>query len=349
MRNNWWKALGVILFLYTIVAGFLVPLRPGIQSSTPISAKTGESVELTVQGYNTNWNESNESLRLWIKHTDEYALAARSVEVKSFGQLSARFEIPKTLPVDRENAAFTLVIDHSIDGPAVLPNALIISSESQEVSKAPWKVDEIKELNFRKTFAFPYRNILKETIRNTYFHVPLWMAMYGLLLAATFFNIKYLRRGIEIDEEKAYHLTLVSLLYGFLGIATGMIWAEYAWGKFWSWDIKQTMALLAMLMFVAYVFIRFSIEDEIARRRFSSVYGIFAFVMVFPLIYIIPRMAPSLHPGSGGNPAFGGEDMDNTMRAVFYPAILGYILLGVWIAQLSFRIRTLKWHFLLKK
>jgi heme exporter protein C len=48
-------------------------------------------------------------------------------------------------------------------------------------------------------------------------------------------------------------------------------------------------------------------------------------------------MTDSLHPGNGGNPAFGDEDLDNTLRAVFYPAIIAYTILGLWIAQLTVR------------
>jgi heme exporter protein C len=60
-----------------------------------------------------------------------------------------------------------------------------------------------------------------------------------------------------------------------------------------------------------------------------------------PLLYIVPRMFASLHPGATGNPAFGSQDLDNTMRLVFYPAILGFTGLGFWIAELRIRYQRL--------
>jgi heme exporter protein C len=72
------------------------------------------------------------------------------------------------------------------------------------------------------------------------------------------------------------------------------------------------------------------------------VYNIFAFGALVPLIYVVPRLTDSLHPGAGGNPAFGSEDLDNTMRMVFYPAILGWTLLGFWIASLAYRAERLQ-------
>jgi heme exporter protein C len=57
---------------------------------------------------------------------------------------------------------------------------------------------------------------------------------------------------------------------------------------------------------------------------------------------VLPRMTDSLHPGNGGNPGFGGYDLDNTMKIVFYPAILGWTLLGAWLANLGIRYQKLK-------
>ena len=74
----------------------------------------------------------------------------------------------------------------------------------------------------------------------------------------------------------------------------------------------------------------------------AAIYNIFAFASIIPLLFIIPRMYDSLHPGNGGNPAFGGEDLDNTMRTIFYPAIIGFTLLGFWIANVLTRINNVR-------
>ena len=74
----------------------------------------------------------------------------------------------------------------------------------------------------------------------------------------------------------------------------------------------------------------------------SAAYNIFAFVAMIPLVFVIPRLTSSLHPGNGGNPALGGEDLDNTLRLVFYPAVLGMMCLGTWMASLYYRVRRMK-------
>ena len=60
--------------------------------------------------------------------------------------------------------------------------------------------------------------------------------------------------------------------------------------------------------------------------------------MMFVFIMVIPKMNDSLHPGKGGNPGFNKYDLDSNMRMVFYPAVIGWTLLGTWI--MSIRVRT---------
>jgi heme exporter protein C len=53
-------------------------------------------------------------------------------------------------------------------------------------------------------------------------------------------------------------------------------------------------------------------------------------------------MMESLHPGREGNPALNTSDIDNSMRIVFYPAVIGWTLLGVWISTLKIRLNLLR-------
>ena len=124
-------------------------------------------------------------------------------------------------------------------------------------------------------------------------------------------------------------------------LITGMIWTKFTWSSAWSGDPKQNGAAITLLIYLAYMVLRNSIEDEQKRARISAVYNIFAFAALIPLLFILPRMTDSLHPGSGGNPGFNAYDLDSKMRMVFYPAIAGWTLLGVWISTLRIRIKLI--------
>ena len=56
-----------------------------------------------------------------------------------------------------------------------------------------------------------------------------------------------------------------------------------------------------------------------------------------PLLFILPRLTASLHPGAGGNPAFSKYELSGWMRLVFYPAVIGWTLVGAWLTQLGAR------------
>jgi heme exporter protein C len=191
-------------------------------------------------------------------------------------------------------------------------------------------------------FDVPRLNILNETIRALYFHVPMWFGMIGLFLLSIIHAVKYLRNpSIESDRQSVEYAN-VGLLFGILGIVTGMLWATYTWGSPWHGDPKQNGAAVALLVYLAYFVLRASIENEEQRGRLSAVYNIFAFAAMIPLIFIIPRLTSSVHPGSGGNPGFNMYDLDSRMRMVFYPAVIGWFLLGYWVANIRIRLSSIE-------
>lgn len=188
----------------------------------------------------------------------------------------------------------------------------------------------------------PKQVILYETIRNLYFHVPMWFTMIFLFLMSMVYSIKNLSSGSIADDQKAINLVNTGIIFGILGTITGSIWAKFTWGAWWTNDVKLNGSAITMLIYLAYIVLRGSLEDEQKRARISAVYNIFAFVLLIVFIGILPRMTDSLHPGNGGNPGFNNYDLDDNMRMVFYPAVLGWILLGWWIASLKVRIARIQ-------
>lgn len=344
MRKHGYKILGVLILIYSFVVGMVVPLTPGIVQVTPQNAKAGSLIELQITGYNSNYEQASESMRAWIKLDSVHTIKASQIQVLDDRNARLSFDLPVHLPVDGKVTDGTLIIDNNIDGTSVLPSALFITQEEINTEKGSqlWQSTEINNLSQRGFTTFPFRNILQETIRNTYFHVSLWFALIFLLGAAVWNAVAYLRKGNFQSDIKSAAFTQVGLLFGILGLVTGAIWAQFTWGAFWSWDVKQNTTAIALLIYMAYFVLRGSFDDEERKARISAVYSIFAFISLIVLIYIIPRMTDSLHPGNGGNPALGGEDLDSTMRMVFYPAIIGWTLIGVWVASLVVRAEKIK-------
>jgi len=334
LKRNWWRFLGVILIVYSFVAGFLVPLGPGIIKVDPFRTTSGTSTVFHAVGYNTHFDEA--PMQAWLKLDEKHAIQAAQIEVSDARHLSATFDLPSSFPGTDTVNVLSLILYNELDGHSILPGAIFVRGNDGQSSANSW-TSKVMQVGEASTFHFPFRNILIETIRNTFFHVQLWLSMMVIFLLSMYHSVSYLRTRSALADYKAHAFASTGLLYGILGICTGMIWAKNSWGAYWSFDVKQNMAAIAMLIYFAYFILRSSISDGDLAKRFSAVYNIFAFAMLIPLLYIIPRMTASLHPGSGGNPAFGSQDLDNTMRMVFYPAIIGWILFGAWISNVYWR------------
>ena len=190
----------------------------------------------------------------------------------------------------------------------------------------------------------PRLNILNETVRAIYFHVPMWFAMIAVLAACLFYSFRYLSKNDLDLDIKAEENAKVGIVFGILGLITGSLWAKYTWGAWWTNDVKLNGAAAAMLVYFAYFLLRNSIDDEQKRARISAVYSIFAFALMLVFIFILPRMTDSLHPGNGGNPAFNQYDLDNNMRMIFYPSVIGWILLAFWVSDLRVRLKRIQNH-----
>ena len=187
-------------------------------------------------------------------------------------------------------------------------------------------------------FEVPRLPILNETIRVLYFHVPMWFTMIFILLLSSVNAYKFIStKNIKYDLI-SYNYAHVGVYFGIVGILTGMVWANYTWGTFWTNDPKLNGSAIGLLIYFGYFILRNSIEDESKKAKVSSVYSVFAFSMLIPLIFILPRLTDSLHPGNGGNPGFNVYDLNSQLRIVFYPAVIGFICLGLWIADVKHKL-----------
>ena len=215
----------------------------------------------------------------------------------------------------------------------------------QLVTKHWWKILGVVVVYYVIIYGFlmevPRLAILNETIRNLFFHVAIWFAMFILLIVSVVYSIKYLKSSSIQADIAASEFATMGIVFGILGVATGSVWAKFTWGDWWVNDPKLNATTIALLIYLAYFVLRSSIEDSHQKGRISAVYNIFAFTAAVPLIFILPRLTDSLHPGNGGNPGFSAYDLDNNLRKVFYPAIVGWTLLGVWFASIRIRMKKI--------
>lgn len=188
----------------------------------------------------------------------------------------------------------------------------------------------------------PEIDVLEESARNLFLHVPMWFTMAVCFAAGFVYSIKYLNTPDLKTDIKAETATQIGLVFGVCGLLTGSIWARFTWGTWWTLaEPRMNLSALAMMIYVAYFVLRTAFDDPEKRAKISAVFNIFAATTIPFLLYIIPRQLPSLHPGAEGNPAFS-EITAPELRYIFYPAVIGFIGLAIWLITILNRYKRVK-------
>ncbi|MGB1040041.1 MAG: cytochrome c biogenesis protein [Flavobacteriales bacterium] len=354
IKKHWWKALAVIILLYTFAFSFLVPLSPNsvrIQSIDLINIGKTKNLDslspgvnnVLLTGYNTNFSQEDD-IHIGVEFQKKSLICATDVKVLNQNEISFVLEIPKNLPKKYLNLRLHSN-KYSFFSPEII--SVFESDSIGNFSYCDNKAFDIKA----PLLNIPNRLQLNETIRNLMFHVPMWFTMMIILIISFVNSLKYLNTFDIKYDILAKQAVNVGLLFAFLGLITGSIWAKFTWSEhtdlfttkgWWVNDVKLNGAAITTLIYIAYLILRNSLEEIHQKAKISAVYNIFAFVLMVVLIMILPRLTDSLHPGNGGNPAFGNYDLDSTLKMVFYPAVIGWILIGVWIFQIANRLAKIK-------
>jgi heme exporter protein C len=184
--------------------------------------------------------------------------------------------------------------------------------------------------------------ILEQSARNLFLHVPMWFTMAVCFAAGLAYSIRYLNKPDPTLDRKAETATQVGLLFGICGLLTGSVWARFTWGTWWTFaEPRMNLSALAMMIYVGYFVLRTAFDNPEKRAKIAAVFNVFAATTIPFLLYIIPRQLPSLHPGADGNPAFS-EITAPELRYIFYPAVIGFIALAVWLNDVINRYKKVK-------
>jgi heme exporter protein C len=169
-----------------------------------------------------------------------------------------------------------------------------------------------------------------------YFHVAAgWVGMLSFMVAA-FAGIAYLRTSHRKWDIIGLSAVEIGMVFAFINIVTGSIWARPIWNTWWTWDPRLTTATIMMLIYAAYFMLRSGIEEPDRRARFGAVYAIIGFLSV-PLTFFSARLFRTIHPiviGANQPGAEGSFDMTSRMLITFLFSLLTF----------TFIFADLLWH-----
>jgi heme exporter protein C len=185
-------------------------------------------------------------------------------------------------------------------------------------------------------FYAPMEAVMGQVQRVFYFHVAAgWVGMLSFLVAAIA-GVAYLINNDRKWDVVGLSAIEIGIVFAFINIVTGSIWAYPIWNTWWTWDPRLTTATVMELIYIAYLMLRQGVEDPDRRSRFGAVYAIVGFLSV-PLTFFSARLFRTIHPVVIGTDAAGAQgDFDMT------PKMLQTFMFSLF--TFSFIFADLLWH-----
>jgi heme exporter protein C len=169
----------------------------------------------------------------------------------------------------------------------------------------------------------PYESTMGLVQKIFYFHVPAWMAMFTAVFVCGIASLVYLFRGKQAADRVAVAAGELTVLFGAIGLVTGPLWARKAWGVWWQWDARLTMALLLELIFIGYLLVRK--YGGPGSDKLAAAMAIFGMANV-PFVYVSVNIWRTIHPLTTVVPTLG-EKMGPRALAAFWFSALSFMLL----------------------
>jgi len=178
----------------------------------------------------------------------------------------------------------------------------------------------------------PTELVMGDVQRVFYFHIgTAWTALLGFILAAVFSIVYLINKDLKWDRLQVAAIE-VSLVFFFITIVLGSIWARPAWNTWWTWDPRLTTAAITELIYIAYFMLRQGIDDPERRARFGAVYALIGGLSA-PVTFFAIRLYRTIHPvviGGGNNPeAEGGFAMSADMKVAFFFALFAFTIIFI--------------------
>lgn len=89
------------------------------------------------------------------------------------------------------------------------------------------------------------------------------------------------RKSAEMYDDVGYRCVAIGFPLLTIGIITGGLWANHAWGSYWSWDPKESMALVTWLSYAAYIHLRIQREFSGEKLAIVSVIGLLLTLLTY--------------------------------------------------------------------
>jgi heme exporter protein C len=152
-----------------------------------------------------------------------------------------------------------------------------------------------------------------------YFHVPSAIAMFVSAFVAGIASAVFLFGKKPHADRVALAAAELTILFGFVVLVTGPLWARKAWGVWWQWDARLTSTLIMWLVFQSYLLLRR--YGGPGSDKLSAAVAVFGAALV-PFVYWSVNMWRTMHPNTNVVPS-----LDPSMRGPFLFCVAAFLCL----------------------
>lgn len=314
----WWKLSAVIFVIMALVLTIGPPVAGNLSTTKYMKEGYYEDLNISINVRKDQVVFDKEN-NFWVK-------ALGNAEISGLESLEFNRKLiirSKTLPDEFQ-----------------ADNKLVIKAKYNKEHDALEFIDT-KFIN--PPFEYPFVPNLDERIKILNLHVPMaWIAVVAYMM-----SMIYAIRFLKTNDLKwdIYNASTASLgnLFAILATVTGMLWAKYNWGSYWNWDPRQTSIFILIMIYAAFFALRAAIDNEERRAKLSSVYSIISFVTVPFLVFVLPRLATGLHPGSkddvNAGPLVSAQPgaLDTNLIWSFGLSLFAFTVIYFWILNILMR------------
>lgn len=174
--------------------------------------------------------------------------------------------------------------------------------------------------------AAPYESTMGLVQKIFYFHVPAWFAMFMAIAVCGVASLVYIFKGVPAADRLAVSAAETAVLFGLMGLVTGPLWGRKAWGVWWQWDARLTMALLLELVFISYLIVRK--YGGPGSDKLAAAVGLFG-TAVSPFVYASVNIWRTIHPKTSVVPTLTAG-----MFGAFWFSVAAFLLLFLLLLTL---------------
>ncbi len=167
----------------------------------------------------------------------------------------------------------------------------------------------------------PYESTMGLVQKIFYFHVPSWFAMFTGVFLCGIESLTFLFKRKPAADRVAAAAGELTVLFGLMGLVTGPLWGRKAWGVWWQWDARLTMALLLEVIFIGYLLVRK--YGGPGADKLAAAMAVFGMANV-PFVYVSVNIWRTIHPKTSVVPSLGAG-----MFGAFWFSVAAFMLLFV--------------------